>query len=110
MPAWRRRCCSDRCSDERRPALTHLHSTPRMPRMHHLPRRLLRVGLMVIAMCVALAGAEAGRAHAEPSADDKSLASLLFQQGRALTADGREPADCLKPDDSHRLDPAGATT
>ena len=48
-------------------------------------------------------------AHAEPSADDKALATMLFQQGRALMVDGRIPEACQKLEESQRLDPAGGT-
>lgn len=60
-------------------------------------------------MAMSAALAAAGRAHAEPSADDKALATLLFQQGRALMAEGRIPEACQKLEESERLQPAGGT-
>ena len=60
-------------------------------------------------MVITAALAEAGPAHAEPSADDKALATMLFQQGRALMAEGRIPEACQKLEESQRLDPAGGT-
>jgi len=50
-----------------------------------------------------------GRVHAEPSPDDKALATVLFQQGRALMTDGKIPEACLKLEESERLDPGGGT-
>jgi hypothetical protein len=73
--------------------------------MHHLLRRPLGVGLMVMSACVA----GGGRAHAEPSPDDKALATVLFQQGRALMAEGRIPEACQKLEESERLHAAGGT-
>jgi hypothetical protein len=73
--------------------------------MYRLLRRPLAVGLMVMAASIA----GAGRAHAAPSADDKALATMLFQQGRALMAEGRIPEACQKLQESQRLDPAGGT-
>jgi len=49
------------------------------------------------------------RAAAEPSADDKALATALFKDGRALIAEGRTSEACLKFEESHRLDPSGGT-
>jgi hypothetical protein len=50
-----------------------------------------------------------GRAHAEPSADDKALATMLFQEGRGLMSEGRIPEACQKLQESQRLDPGGGT-
>jgi hypothetical protein len=51
----------------------------------------------------------AGLAGAEPSADDRTLATALFQEGRALMAKGRTVDACPKLEESHRLDPSGGT-
>ena len=50
------------------------------------------------------------RAGAEPSADDRALATALFQEGRRLMSDGQKTAQaCPKLEESHRLDPSGGT-
>ena len=49
------------------------------------------------------------RAGAEPSADDKSLATILFREGRALMATGSIHEACQKLEESERLDPSGGT-
>jgi hypothetical protein len=51
----------------------------------------------------------AGSAGAEPSADDRALATALFHQGRTLLAEGRVAEACPKLEESHRLDPSGGT-
>jgi hypothetical protein len=80
---------------------------PRMRCLRRLPGRPLVVGLLVVVVAP-LAGAV--RARAEPSADDKALATLLFQEGRALmSAGGRIPEACQKLEESQRLDPGGGT-
>ncbi|MEP6652227.1 MAG: hypothetical protein ABJA82_02650 [Myxococcales bacterium] len=63
------------------------------------------VGLLVIAASVC----GGGSTRAEPSADDKALATILFQEGRALMADGHIAEACQKLEESQRLDPAGGT-
>ena len=50
-----------------------------------------------------------GASGASPSADDKALATILFQEGRAMMAAGRVPEACLKLEESQRLDPGGGT-
>jgi hypothetical protein len=61
----------------------------------------------VLAMAVSFGGA--GRAHAEPSADDKALATLLFRQGRELMTQGQIPQACQKLQESQWLDAGGGT-
>jgi hypothetical protein len=46
---------------------------------------------------------------AEPSAEDRALATELFREGRALLDAGNVPEACEKLAESHRLDPAGGT-
>jgi len=50
-----------------------------------------------------------GRAGAEPSPDDRALATALFQEGRQLMSAGDTAAACPKLQESHRLDPSGGT-
>jgi hypothetical protein len=50
-----------------------------------------------------------GGASAQPSADDKALATTLFREARALMAEGRTADACAKFAESHRLDPSGGT-
>ncbi|MFL5304489.1 MAG: hypothetical protein ACJ8F1_04720 [Polyangia bacterium] len=67
------------------------------------------IGLLAIAAWLAGAVAADRQARAEPTADDKTLATMLFQQGRGLMADGRIPEACPKLEESQRLVPAGGT-
>jgi hypothetical protein len=46
---------------------------------------------------------------AEPTAADKSLATQLFQEGRALVDQGKVAEGCRKLEESQRLDPGGGT-
>jgi hypothetical protein len=71
--------------------------------MLRLHRRLLSGALVLIAALVA------GRAQAEPSADEKALATQLFQEGRALMSAGSISEACQKLQESQRLDPGGGT-
>jgi tetratricopeptide (TPR) repeat protein len=68
-------------------------------------RRIAAVSVAGL-FAVALAGRD-GRA--EPSPADKSLATALFQQGRALLEQGRIAEACRKLEESQRLDPGGGT-
>jgi hypothetical protein len=65
--------------------------------------------LRVPAIVLALLLAGSARLRAEPSADDRALATALFKEGRALMAAGRLPEACPKLEESHRLDPSGGT-
>jgi hypothetical protein len=67
--------------------------------------RTALAGLLVFA-CSMLAPSAA---PAEPSAADSALATLLFEQGRALIAQGHVPEACQKFEESQRLDPGGGT-
>jgi hypothetical protein len=66
-------------------------------------RRLTAAGAMVCAI------APLGSALAEPSSADRSLATQLFREGRALLEQGHVPQACRKLEESHRLDPGGGT-
>jgi tetratricopeptide (TPR) repeat protein len=63
------------------------------------------------ALAALLAGALAGigPVAAEPSTEDKAMATALFREARALMAQGKVPDACLKFEESHRLDPSGGT-
>src|SRR5215831_17140782 len=63
---------------------------------------LICVGIISAAYPVANAGAE-------PSAADKSLATALFKEGRALVDQGHVAEGCRKLEESQRLDPGGGT-
>jgi len=67
----------------------------------------VRAAALVVVFAVLLVGS--GRAAADPSADDRALATVLFREGRALMAQGKIPDACLKLEESERLDPSGGT-
>src|SRR5260221_3353622 len=48
-------------------------------------------------------------ARAQPEAADKSLATELLKEGRALVDQGHVPEGCRKLEESQRLDPGGGT-
>ncbi len=66
-----------------------------------------RAKIPALVLAVLLAGG--GRVRAEPSADDRALATALFRDGRALMVAGRVLEACPKLEESHRLDPSGGT-
>lgn len=61
-----------------------------------------------LAIVVAVPGA-AVPAAAEPSSEDRALATQLFREGRELLVAGNVAVACPKFAESHRLDPAGGT-
>jgi len=68
-------------------------------------------GRLIVAL-LAIAGSYGGARRAQgagPTADDKALATILFQAGRTLLAAGRISEACLKLQESQRLDPSGGT-
>lgn len=63
-----------------------------------------------LAITAALAlTALAPMAAAEPTPEDRALASVLFEEGRALMAEGKTAEACAKLETSQRLDPGGGT-
>jgi hypothetical protein len=48
-------------------------------------------------------------AFADPSAADRSMATQLFEEGRALLRQGNVAAACPKLEESERIDPGGGT-
>ena len=78
----------------------------RLPREPHSSRRPRALALLVIACFLCRVERVLG---APPSADDKALATILFQEGRTLLAAGQIPEACLKLEESQRLDPSGGT-
>jgi hypothetical protein len=69
----------------------------------------MKMPLIPAAAAAAFALLWAGTASAEPSADDRALATALFEQGRALMTAGRTAEACPKFEESHRIDPSGGT-
>lgn len=65
------------------------------------PLRGLALGLVV--------GFFATRAQAEPTPEDRSLATALFQKARTLVQDGNDAEACPLFEESQRLDPGGGT-
>ena len=54
-------------------------------------------------------GFSAHAAFGEPTSADKSLATQLFKEGRALVDQGKVADGCRKLEESQRLDPGGGT-
>lgn len=86
-------------------SLTELHATPSMTAVGPAGHRSALTGLLVFACWMVVPSI----AHAEPSAEDSALATLLFKEGRALIATGQIPQACQKFAESQRLDPSGGT-
>src|SRR3954464_7778704 len=61
--------------------------------------------ISIAATCVSLSAP----AIAEPTAADKSLATQLFKEGRALVDQGKVAEGCRKLEESQRIDPGGGT-
>jgi len=86
--------------------LTPPGTVPRMPLVYLARRRPLTLALLLSAGSLCVTERAQG---ASPTADDKALATILFQEGRAMMAAGRIPEACLKLEESQRLDPGGGT-
>jgi hypothetical protein len=86
--------------------LTALPPTPKMPRVALANYWSALAGLLLSAGTTCLVP---GVAHAEPTTDDNALATLLFEQGRALIVEGHIAEACQKFAESQRLDPSGGT-
>src|SRR5436190_16324151 len=71
--------------------------------MRFSQRRCL-AAVLVLASFVSM-----GRARAEPSPEERALATTLFQEGRALMAVRKFGEACAKLEESQRLDPSGGT-
>lgn len=72
--------------------------------------RSRRLAQPLLAALTALAAlSPAASALAEPTAQERSMAAALFQEGRALMNDGKLAEACPKLAESHRLEPAGGT-
>lgn len=87
--------------------MTRRKGRPKIPRMHAFrrSRALLpsaAAGHLFALLLVCPAGAE-------PNADDRALATALFQEGRSLMSEGKTAEACPKLQESHRLDPSGGT-
>jgi hypothetical protein len=65
----------------------------------------LPAGLLVLLCSIVAPSA----AYAAPSPDESALATRLFEQGRALIAEGQISEACQKFEESQRLDPGGGT-
>lgn len=85
--------------------LTDLPAAPSIVAVAPAGHRSALLGLLLLASTMGAPRA----AHAEPSADESALATVLFQQGRALIAAGQISEACHKFEESQRLDPGGGT-
>ncbi|HKO92106.1 MAG TPA: hypothetical protein VJU61_13175 [Polyangiaceae bacterium] len=91
-------------------SLTELPSAPSMTGVATTGYQTALVGLLVFAGSMLAPGAASAEPNtAEPSTEDSALATLLFDQGRALIAEGQVAEACLKFEESQRLDPGGGT-
>ena len=85
------------------------------PRRRHSPAPALlhahgRLGHVFLGLGIACFGVSlAAVSFAEPTSADKSLATQLFKEGRALVDQGRVAEGCRKLEESQRLDPGGGT-
>lgn len=68
----------------------------------------MRSSLVAAALAVVVAGVP-GLAGAEPTSEERALASVLFAEGRQLMSEGNSIEACPKLEESQRLDPGGGT-
>jgi len=69
------------------------------------------LGAIFVAVLVTTREANVAFAQAQtpPAVEEKTLATVLFREGRALLAQGRTAEACAKLAESQRLDPSGGT-
>lgn len=72
------------------------------------PRAAPPAPALTLALTLALALA-ASHARAEPTSEDKALATALFKEAKTLVDQGRVGDACRKFEESQRLDPSGGT-
>lgn len=89
--------------------LTPPGTMPRLSGVYVARRRSLNLALLLSAGALGGAARAPAANAAHPTADDKALATILFQEGRAMMAAGRIAEACLKFEESQRLDPGGGT-
>lgn len=66
-------------------------------------------GSVTLSVILLIRLGETGRAEAETSTDDMALATVLFNEGRALMSEGNIVQACPKLEESQHLDPSGGT-
>jgi hypothetical protein len=71
--------------------------------------KILGTRLAATTGCLLFAGIPARSANAEPSLADKTVATQLFNEGRALLDQGRIAEACAKLEESQRIEPGGGT-